>query len=207
MGIRAGILCVLAVSALGAFASGCGYTLQTSRSTLAEKEGIRRIFVAPLINNTYSPGIENVVYNSLVKNLEVHRRVVLVGSPDAADAVLTGKVMIAQYDPAAEVPAQQLLPSNSLSTADTRANILIATEYNATLSCSFALTRPHPGPTQKSIVWTADFTRSGLFSGNNQLGIQGDTSSLINQSEYEREMLSMSDSMAADLHESMLAMF
>jgi hypothetical protein len=94
-----------------------------------------------------------------------------------------------------------------LNPADIRANILIATEYEATLSCSFVLTRTHPVPGKRAILWTSSFSRGAPFAGNNQLGVQGDTSALINQSEFERKLVDLAASMMGDLHESMLAMF
>jgi hypothetical protein len=186
---------------------GCGYSFQTSKSPLAEKEGIHKIFVAALVNNTYTPGIENTVYNALTQVISVHRRVSLVGRPEDADAILTGKVTTADFTVGPATTAQQLPPTSALNPADIRANILIATEYEATLSCSFVLTRTHPVPGKRAILWTSSFSRGAPFAGNNQLGVQGDTSALINQSEFERKLVDLAASMMGDLHESMLAMF
>jgi len=191
-------------------ASGCGYTLQTSKSPLTEKEGIHKIYVSPLVNNTYTPGIENTVYNALVEIISVHRRVSLVNNKEDADAILTGKVIIAEFVAGPVSPASSLQPSNAFGTGgstDLRANILVATEYEASLSCSFVLTRAHPEQGKRTILWTSAFTRGKPFAGNNQLGVQGDTSVLINQSEFERALGDLSVSMMGDLHESMLAMF
>ena len=188
-------------------ASGCGYTLQTSQSPLTEREGIHKIYVSPLVNNTYTPGVENTVYNALVEIISVHRRVALVNSKDDADAILTGKVVTAEFAAGPSVPAQALQPTNALPSADLRANILIATEYEASLSCSFVLTRAHPEQGKRTILWTSAFSRGKPFAGNNQLGVQGDTSVLINQSEFERALGDLAVSMMGDLHESMLAMF
>ena len=41
----------------------------------------------------------------------------------------------------------------------------------------------------------------------NQLGVIGNTSALINDSEFERSLADLAASMMGDLHESMLAMF
>lgn len=188
-------------------ASGCGYTLQTSRSPLTEKEGIHKIYVSPLVNNTYTPGVENTVYNALVEVISVHRRVTLVNDKADADAILTGKIVTAEFVAGPSTTANTLQPTNALPSADLRANILIATEYEAALSCSFVLTRAHPEPGKRTILWTSSFSRGKPFAGNNQLGVQGDTSVLINQSEFERALGDLSVSMMGDLHESMLAMF
>ena len=124
----------IAALALTFFASACGYTLQNSHSPLAEKEGIRRIYVTPLVNNTYTPGVENTIYNALIQTLSVHRRVIIVSHPEGADAVLKGSVTEADFGPSATTPAQNLNPAGSLGAQDMQANILVATEYTATLS-------------------------------------------------------------------------
>ena len=137
--------------ALLVFASGCGYTLQTSKSPLTEKEGIRKIYVYPLVNNTYTPGVENTLYNALIQTLSVHRRVTLVSRPEDADAVLRGNVTLAVFGPSSSSPASTLNPTQlQPSSADPLANVLVATEYSASLACNFTLVRPKPGPGQRS---------------------------------------------------------
>jgi hypothetical protein len=198
----------LALSALGAF-SGCGYTLQNSRSPLTEKEGIRKVYVASLLNDTYKAGAEITVYNALLRTLSVHRRIVLVNRKDDADAELRGKVTLATYVPSAATSAVTLNPGNALGAADPFANVQIATQYSATLNCSFFLVRTHPNLAlkQKETVWSASFSRSEIFNASNQLGTQGDTSALINESEFDRAIGDLATAMMDDVHESMLAMF
>jgi len=194
-------------------ASSCGYTFQTSNSPLAEREGIRKIYVAPFQNNTYTPGVENTVYNALLQVISVHRRVTLVYSPEAADAVLKGSVGEADYIATAANPAYTLQgnypPGAGVAGVNTNFgnNPLIAQYYAATLACGFTLERVHPSPMQKKIVWSAGFTRSKPFPANNQVGTLGTTSALINQSEFLRAISDVANSVAADMHESMLAMF
>jgi hypothetical protein len=191
--------------------SGCGYAFQNSKNPLAEKEGVRKIYVKPLVNNTYKPGIENVVYNALIRTLSVHRRVVLVNRADDADAELSGSVGAAGYGMSAAVNANQLLgfPRNggALGQGDQRSTIQIAYEYSASLTCTFSLTRVHHEPGRKDAIWGAGFSRNKLFNAANQLGPQGDTSALINESEFDRALSDLAASMMDDVHESMLAMF
>jgi hypothetical protein len=183
-------------------AAGCGYTLQGSRSPLLEKEGIRRVFVAPLVNDTFKPGVEGVVYNALIKTLAAHRRVVLVQHRADADAVLTGTVTAAGSAISASTEARNLNPSG-IGPSDIR----VATEYSATLGCSFKLVRERPRPGKAPTVWQSGYTRSKPFPGANQLGVLGTTSALINESEFDRALFDLANSMMADVHESMLAMF
>ena len=186
--------------------SGCGYTLQNSHNPLGDKEGIRKIYIAPLVNNTYKPGVENVVYNAIVQSISVHRRVKLVNSPEDADAILKGTVMEADYNASISNQFQSLSPA-SLATNPVFQNILVATEYTATLMCGFSLEREHPDPNQKKLIWSSGFSRNQPFAASNQLGAQGTTSALINESEFDRALTTIATSMSADVHESMLDMF
>lgn len=187
--------------------SGCGYSFQTSKSPLSEKEGIQKIYVMSLVNNTYKAGVENAIYNALVRTISVHRRVKLVNRESEADAILKGNVTEADYSMSAPTSAQNLTPAKSLDQYDKRANVLVATEYTAALVCSFSLVRTHPSPGQRDVLWSSAFSRTKPFASANQLGTVGDTSALINESEFDRALSDLADSMMADVHESMLAMF
>jgi hypothetical protein len=181
---------------------GCGYTLQRSRSPQLDEEGIHTVYVAPIVNNTYKVGIENVIYNELVRSLLAHRSVRLVEKAENADAVLGGSVNGASYANSAAAPANRLNPVGSGPS-----DVLVATQYTAILQASFTLERPNPPPGKRKILWSSGFTRSQNFLASNQLGIFGTTSPLINDSEFDRVLREMSQNMMADLHESMLAMF
>jgi hypothetical protein len=183
--------------------AGCGYTLQGSHSPLLEKEGIRRIYVTPLVNNTYKPGIENIVYNALVKTVSAHRRVELVSSPNAADAVLSGTVNDASSSPNATTDASALTPAGTVP-ANT---VTVATDYNANLSCSFTLARRNPPPGKRAVIWSSSFSRGKPFPTTRLAGGLAESSGLINDSEFERALADLATSMMGDLHESMLAMF
>ena len=60
---------------------------------------------------------------------------------------------------------------------------------------------------KRSVIWSSTFSRSKPFPGANQLDVPGTTSSLINDSEFDRALSDLSRSMMDDVHESMLAMF
>lgn len=200
--------------------SGCGYTLQTSSSPALEKEGIRRVYISPILNNTYKSGVENVVYNALIRSLASNQYLRIVGHPEQADAVLSGMVTYANYSASAHAPAKNICSSQfgqgtSLAASCTQglgatySELGVATIYDASLSCSFTLTRRNARHQtgQKSIVWTASFGRNKPFPAANQLGTLGTTSALINESEFERTLLEMANSMMGDVRESMLARF
>src|SRR4051812_2105420 len=72
--------------------SGCGYTLQTSRSPLVDREKISTVYVAPVVNGTLRVGVENMVYNALIKNMSAHKALHLVSKEEEADAVLRSSI-------------------------------------------------------------------------------------------------------------------
>lgn len=196
------------VSALSS--AGCGYVLQNSHSELLDKEGIRKVYVKPLFNATYKPGVENVVYNALIRTILAHRRVKVVQHESDADAVLQGTVTQAQFASIAGAAASSLPPTLTAPIPGSGldiGNITIASVYNATLGCSFSLVRTVNIPGKKALVWSGAFTRNEPFPASNQLDVPGTTSALINESEFERALSDMATNMMGDVHESMLAMF
>ena len=195
-----------------ALTTSCGYTFQNSKNPLAESEGVRKVYINPVLNDTYKAGVENVVYNALVKTLTAHRRVQVVQSPEDADAVLQGKISAAQYVAATSRPANQLNPAGGVSSINATVpaeyqSIYITDVYSAVLGCSFSLIRRNPSPGKKSTVWASSFSRSKLFQSANQLGNLGNTAGLIDESEFDRTLADLAKSMMYDVHESMLVMF
>jgi hypothetical protein len=191
--------------------SGCGYAIRNGKNGALEKEGVRKIYIAPVINDTFRYGIENVVYNSLVKSLRAYSGIRLVSEPTDADAVLTSRVIQAESRVNSTTFAKDLSPKG-LPTPDYFGSILIATDYNAILTCSFELIRREPDPRDPNRhpagkVWTGSFVRSKLYPGSNQLGVLGTTSGLINDSEFDRTIVDVSHDMMVDVREAMLSRF
>jgi hypothetical protein len=200
----------LALAWIASVCGGCGYSLQRSKSEWLEKEGIRRVYVRPLDNTTFKPGVENTVYNALIRTLLSHQRVKVVSDEESADAILSGNITSAQFSVAGSTLASDLSPKfgSTLPFSGIKLNeIPIATIYSANLSCGFSLTRREPARDKSSVIWASSFSRSKPFQAANQLDVPGATSALINESAFERALSEMATSMMDDLHESMLAMF
>ena len=188
---------------------GCGYSLRNTRNVLGETEGIHRIYVAPVTNDTYKGGAENVVYNALLRALAASGKIRLVNSPSQADAVLYGKITEADFTYTVLSQANALTPSTvAQSSQFVTNNTLIATEYQATLGCNFILQRAgNTPPGKKALLWNSAFTRNKLFQANNQLGVAGATSALVNESEFDRALGDIARNMMVDVDDSMLSMF
>ena len=193
---------------LGTFVMSCGYSLQNSRNDLYYKEGIHKIYVSPIVNNSFKAGVENVVYNSLIRALLAHQRIILVHDRAGADAVLDGVVQTAAYGSSFATAVSDLGPKNYVARSGLPAlGSPISTEYTATLGCSFSLTRTVNRLGKRSVIWSSSFARNKPFPGANQLDVPGTTSGLINDSEFDRALADASANMMEDVHESMLAMF
>ncbi len=181
--------------------SGCGYTLQNTRTNSLKEVGIEKIYVRPVKNLSYKPGVENVFYNELVQTLLAGRRVKLVDRPEQADAILESTVEKALYAPSATTSANSIFPT-SVSVLQ----ITVATEYQANVVATFRLVRSKNG-LDGDVVWDSQFSRSRRFAANNQKIQYGTTSGLINESEFERTLVEVTHGMMQDVHESMVARF
>lgn len=193
----------------GAFAiatsvAGCGYKFQGSHNQLLEQEGVRRIFVAPLVNNTYKAGAENVVYNALVRVLGAGQRVTLVHKAEEADAILSGLITSASYTGTSAVPVRDITPAGIPTV---HSDVQVVNSYNAVLECVFSLTRRIVPEGKKALIWQAGFSRAKGFPSAVRVGVAGTTTALINESEFERALSDLASDMMADVHESMMAQF
>lgn len=185
---------------------GCGYGFQGSRSELLTQEGVYSIYIAPIVNDSYKVGVENLVYNNIIRTIVSHGRVKVVPNQNDADAILTGNVIGATYWGTAGAQVSSLKPQSVSVTLPTK-DYIVATEYTAVLNCIFALNRRAPRPNQKPIIWTSSFVRTKPFPAANQVDVPGTTSALINESEFDRALFDLARSMMDDVHEAMLAMF
>lgn len=198
---------------LSLLSSCAGYYIRKSAGNALEKEGVTKIYISPLQNDTYRYGVENVVFNALVRNMAAFGGIRVVQDPEIADAVLTGKISQADAVVTSTTSAGQLNPINILSPTSNSlqqyefGSIYVAASYNAVLTCSFTLVRRNPGPKQKPVVWSGSFTRSSPYPATNQLGALGTTSALINDSEFDRTVLQVAHDMTIDVREAMVDRF
>ncbi len=191
--------------------TGCGYGFQNSRNPLKDK-GIERVYVSPLLNNTYKPGVENLVYNAVVRSIVSHRKVVLVQTPELADAILQGSVTLARSVGAGAIAIgslakkpQEPFPTDPLYQKFKEYNV--SSQYNAELAVAFSLVEKDVVLGRNPTLWAASFVRSRPFPTATALGVQGTTSALINESELDRVLAELAKIVAADVHESMLGIF
>ena len=91
--------------------AGCGYTLSNRRRDDLAKVGVQTVFVKPVQNNSYKPGVENILYNHIVGTLAAYRSIRMVLSESEADAILVGAVNSATSAAVASPLGDQIFPS------------------------------------------------------------------------------------------------
>lgn len=183
------------------FCMGCGYSVHQSKKSHLLAMGLNTIYIEPFKNQTYYANVDTVVYNSIIKSL-ASQGVRLTKNKKNAQAVLIGTITRADYKPAATTTSSGLLP-----TGQGRSDILVASTYDAILSCYFALNRTQPKPKQPIGVWNSNYSRGRSFSAGTRLGVLGTTSALINDSEFEKAVGIMAESMAKDVHLALTSLF
>ena len=178
---------------------GCGYRLRGSKNTALEREGIRKIYIAPIGNQTQVLGLETWVHTVLAQKISAESLVDIVNSEKDADAVLRGSITQAVMSGEAPTSSDLIAPTG-LGRTDT----VVFTQYRTTLSCSFQLFR---SVQSTAPLWGAGFSRSKAFLANTTLGVLGTTSHLINDSEHRRALRELSSSMMAEVHDTLFDLF
>jgi hypothetical protein len=176
------------------------------KSPVLENAGIHKIYLKPVLNNSYKAGAELVVYNALQKKVMGQGELRLVESEAQADAVINAAVTGADYALLSSTAGSNLEPK---SISGAFKNYAVASVYSASLSCSFSLTATERSrvPAGGRRVWGASFARNKAFQANNQIGVLGTTSAIINDSEFERALNDLAEGMMVDVYESLLSMF
>lgn len=212
-----GPLAFLSVSfLLGAGSSCSGYHIvRSGQGNVLAQKGIHQIYIAPVSNQSFHPGIEIAVFNEIQKVIVANGLVQVVQKVEEADAVLEARVISAAYVQSSITGANNIFP-REVGPKD----ISVATEYTAALGCQFTLKETQAFrdrlrvkamkltmPSEPQTLWSGQFNRSRPFPGNNQIGPFGSTSSLINNSEFDRTLKELAENMMYDVHDSMLTMF
>ncbi len=194
----------LFILSLLSFAS-CGYTFKQTENPMFKAKGIRTVYIAPVQNTTFKPGVETVLYNAILHKFSSFKRLRTTHNISDADAALRIKIDLAQSIIAASTATSSLEP---LNTGDP--NVYVASHYSASLGASFNLNKIHRKPKQEDVeeaVWSSGLTRSKTYQASTQLGVYGTTSHLINESEFDRALQDLCEQMSADAHDSMLQGF
>ena len=180
-------------------ALGCGYNLRGGTRPFFESHQIKTLYVEPVKNNSYKPGVEIIVYNSLRRRIAQGGYVRIVDDPNGADTSFLAIVNEASYSPVALTTADQLAP---LHTGNP--NTIVASSYAVSLRVKFFLSdhrvKDHPN------LWVQEISRAKNFQASTFIGTLGDTSALVNESEFERTIAELSTIIVTDAEESINAL-
>ena len=188
---------MLLVLVSGTVAS-CGYTLRGNTREFFTRQGIRTLYVTPVKNLSYKPGVEIVIYNALRKRIAQGGYVRIVDLPGMADAEIDARVLDASYAPSGITTADQIAPVQTGPS-----NVQIASAYAVNLKVAFELFQS--GSRKK--LWSDTVTRQKTFTASTYLGTLGSTSALINEGDFERSVGELAVSLVTDAEESMNTVF
>lgn len=186
--------------------AGCGYSLRTAkeRGLLLEREQIRKVFVAPPVNQSIKSGLETLIYSELVRALKEYDQVVWVQDRAHADAILESLIVLADSSVNTQEKASQLPGTVPV---DEMKNILVPVEYSANLGCTFFLKRQNPPNRAGQVLWSTTLQRNTPYPSAVQTGPAGATAPLINASEFDRATAENARKMMADLREVLFSTF
>lgn len=129
---------------------GCGYNLPGRSANLPE--GIETLHVELLKNRTPEPFLENGLTDSVVSEFIRGRSLELAGSPEKADAILSGVITGYSSDPISY---------------DRNDNI---TEYRSRLTAGFTLKRIGDG----KVLWKGQFSWEEEYPASDDKAVQED---------------------------------
>jgi hypothetical protein len=178
-----------------------GYHFRSASQSNLKAIGVEKIFIRGIKNESFKPGVEHLIMQALTRGLLTSGSVKLVQDEKEADAVLEGRILIAQYRAIVRTTSGAIYPS---SVSVGRAQI--ATEYEASLECEFVLKRGG-GVVDVEPLFNQTFSNQRRFAGSNQKASYGTTSPLVNESEFGRALGELSTSMMRDVQESLLSRF
>jgi hypothetical protein len=179
--------------------AGCGYHMRGADRPFFRSHGIQKIFVQPVLNNSFKAGVEITMYNAIRKRFAQGGYVKVVGSPEEADAWIEAKVLTANYSPQAITTADKLAFDG---VSQGPATVQIASSYLVNLVVDFKLRNR-----QQTVLWGDSVSRSKGFPASTYMGTLGSTSALINEGEFERTLQDLAVTVATDAEESINSLF
>ena len=141
---------------------GCGYHLPGRGTALPED--IQTVYVEPFQNKTTEPFLETPLTNEVRDQFSRRRTVEVVGSPDLADAILTGTIV-----------------SYGVGTVSYDRNDDI-TEYRATMRVDAALTRSNG----EEVIWQGTVSWKEEFYANDDRAQQDYNETLAQEDLHRR---------------------
>lgn len=181
--------------------SSCAYTFQ-ARGNPWKDQGIERVQIRTLQNNSLKPGAENVFTSALLKEFSRGARLRLASDSQDADAFLEGTIDSITNGISSSTTVPQIA-QNDPDAKQFFSDVTIATEYSTAAQITVRLVRKR----DRAVVWTQSFAQNKLYPGNNRFGLLGDTSMQINSSEQDLALYEIARNLANDAYDAVLEAF
>lgn len=190
---------IIAALVLSALAAGCGYGWQ-NKGNHWKDEGVAKVYIREVTNNTLITGIEATFTSALVKEFSRGNRIRVVSSEKEADAIVSSTI---------DSVATTFTPGTveQLAQDDPRAkeltDFVIASEYTVTAVMAVNLIRKN----DQKVMWSQSFSRPRVYPANNRFGLRGTTSTLINASQEAIALGEIAQFLATDAYDAMFEAF
>lgn len=188
---------ILALCGSALLLSACGYQFQGRRNPLKEL-GIERIYVEQFRNETYRPGVEQLFSSAMIREIQKSRAFTLVNDKTQADAIMTGVITTADSVISSPRQVNIIDPKTGLTVKQ----VDVAAEYNAVVQCDVRLTDP-----DGRVIFAQAASGNKIHPGSTDVGPQGATVSLINDSEQRLAIQFIASQMMAGVYQRMIDAF
>ncbi len=170
--------------------SGCGYSFQAKKNPLAQV-GIQKIYIQQFRNETFRPGVEQLFSSAMVREFQKSGAFRIVASEDEADAILLGT--ISGVDTSVSSPRTVVSGGKELE---------VGSQFNGNVTCLVRL-KDRTGRE----IFSQSATGSKIYPGGIDLGDEGSTISLNNESEHRLAIQFMASQMMASIYQRMVDTF
>ncbi len=188
------------------FLSGCAYQFQGTENPWKDKS-VETVYINIMTNNSLRSGEEVPFTSAFIKTFSRGNKLKVVNDSKRADLVVNATIenITSTISSSTNVPT---LTKDKLA-SQTLSDMVIATEYAATATVSVSLTKGenNHNPKVPAVLLTQNFSRIKIYPGNSQFGLQGTTSVLINESQFQMALNEIATGISADAYDTMLEYF
>lgn len=170
--------------------SSCGYSFQAKRNPLAQV-GVQKIYIQQFRNESFRPGVEQLFSSAMVREFQKSGAFQLVRTEEEADAILTG--VISGVDSAVSSPRTVTSGGKELE---------VGSQFTGNVSCRVLL-KDKSGRE----IFSQSVTGSKIYPGGIDLGDDGSTISLVNESEHRLAIQFIASQMMSSIYQRMVDTF
>lgn len=198
--MRTGICILTLISGLAL--GGCGYRFRSSHN-LWEKNGIRKLYISNIENNTLRSGVDGPFSSSILKEFARQGRIQIVRQKEQADGILSGTLYVVDAKCGPTTTADQVSTTIPSGMPRPPSDFIVAQEYVVSAELGLELSE---AKSQKTL-WSKTFSRTKIYPASNQAGDIGNTSVQINESRFQEALADVATNIAVDAHDILFEAF